>query len=168
MAIVTQLCRECRFLYHSSTRIPCLSCESTRLTIPVSENLTGIVERLLDRGIEVISSSCDVHDAHVDGVKGKVCTGKNVQLQIELGYPYPIEMFGHLPPGWLTYTYHTIDEHKQIGPKHLGLSHSEDFIPYNEAELEFQTALTISNLECLIDDTDPESYKAVWRLAGVL
>jgi hypothetical protein len=153
-------------MYHSTSRIPCLSCDSTRLTIPVSENLVGIVERLLDRGIEVVSSSCDVHDAHIDGVKGKVCTGKTVQLQIELGYPYPIEMFYGLAPGWLTYEYHTVQEHSQIGPKYLGLSHSEDFIPLDEAELEFQTALTIKNLECYLDDKDPDSFVAVWTLAG--
>lgn len=75
-------------------------------------------------------------------------------------------MFGHLPLGWLTYTYHTIDENKQVGPKYLGLSHSESFISHNEAELEFQTALTISNLECYLDNVDPHSFKAVWTLAG--
>lgn len=168
MATVTQLCRECRFLYYSSTRIPCLSCESTRLTIPVSENLTGIVERLLDRGIEVVSASCDTYDVYNDDIKGKVCTGKNVQTQIELGFLFPIEMFSSIPPDWMTYEYHTVDEHRQIGPKYLGLSYSEDFIPLNEDELEFQTALAISNLECWLDDRDPDSYRAVWRLAGVL
>ena len=159
-----QLCRECRFLYHSNTRILCLCCDSTRLTIPVSENLVGIVERLLDRGVEVVSASCDVHDARDD----TGYNGKNVMLQIELGLLYPIEMFERLPPGWLTYEYHTVEEYNQIGPKHLGLSHSEDFIPYDEAELEFQTALTISNLVCWLDDRDPDSYRAVWRLAGGL
>lgn len=160
-----QLCRECRFLYHSNTRIPCLCCDSTRLTISVSENLVGAVERLLDRGVEVVSASCDVHDARDD--TGYI--GKNVMLQIEMSLLYPVEMFKHLPPDWLTYEYHTVEEYNQIGPKRLGLSYSEDFIPHNEAELEFQTALTISNLECYLDNNlDPDSFKAVWRLAGVL
>lgn len=158
-----QLCRECRYLYHSNTRIPCLCCDSTRLTIPVSENLVGAVERLLDRGVEVVSASCYVYDARDD--TGYI--GENVMLQIEMGLLYPLEMVEQLPPGWLVYEYHTVADN-QIGPKCLGLSHSEDFIPHNEAELEFQTALTISNLECYLDDRDPDSFKAVWKLAGVL
>lgn len=58
------------------------------------------------------------------------------------------------------------DKHNQIGPKYLGLSHSEDFIPLDDDELEFATALAISNLQCYLDNVDPHSFKAVWTLAG--
>jgi len=162
----TQLCRKCRFMHHSSSRVPCLSCDSVRLTIPCSENLVGIVEKLLNRCVDVVSASCDVHDL-IDYFNNKVQSGKTVQIQIELGKLYPIDMFeGLLSPGWLTYEYHTIIEHNKIGPKCLGLSFSEDFIPLDEDELEFQAALAINNLEASLDNTDQSAYRSVWKLAG--
>lgn len=86
-----QLCRKCRYLYLSETRIPCLTCDSTRLTIPCAENLVNIVEKLLDRGIEVSSATCDIFDFYDEDTDK---TGKIVLLQIELGFLYPAaEMF---------------------------------------------------------------------------
>lgn len=160
MAII-QLCRECRFMYHSDSRILCMSCDSKRLTIPASENLVGIVEMLLDRGVEVASARCDVHDTFNDGI------GKIVQLQIELGL-YPATIFDShpIPPDWLTYEYHIVVADGQVGAKCLGLGHTEKFIPLDEDELEYQTALTISNLEVWLNNFDPDSFKSVWRLYG--
>lgn len=155
-------------MYHSDSRIPCLSCDSTRLTIPCSENLVGIVERLLDRGVEVVSASCNLHDAYDD--TGYI--GKTVQIQIELGYLYNPDIFDGLllPPDWLIYEYHTVEEHNKIGPRYTGLCHSEQFtlVDDDDDELEFATALTIGNLELSLDNTDVDSYRAMWQLGGYL
>jgi hypothetical protein len=159
-----QLCPECRYLYHSDSRIPCLSCESTRLTIPTAENLVGVVSRLLDRHIAVVSATCDVHDVY-DDIKGYI--GKTVQIQIELGRLYPMEMYNSLPPNWGTYIYHTTIDN-QIGPAYTGLCHVDSFLKVDNEEYEFATALTISNIECWLNDMDPFSFWSVWKLAGEL
>lgn len=102
---------------------------------------------------------------------GNVYAGKTVQIRIELDFLYPSDdMFAHLPPDWLTYEYHTIEDCNHIGPKYTGLGHSEDFIQLDDidAECEFATALTISNSETWLDDKDVAGYKATWILAGVL
>ncbi|QUH25194.1 hypothetical protein HZR23_05080 [Serpentinicella alkaliphila] len=74
----------------------------------------------------MVSAACDLHDL-IDYIDGKVCTGKNVQIQIELGCLYD-NLFMDLPPDWVAYEYSPIIDHR-IGPKCTGLSHSEDFIP---------------------------------------
>ena len=161
-----QLCPDCRYLYHSESRLPCcMCCDSTHLSIPCSENTVEIVNSLLDRGIKVVSASCDIHDL-VDYIDGKVVTGKSVQIQIELGYLYD-DLFidPPLPPDWLVYEYSPIINHR-IGPKHTGLSHSQDFIPLDSEELEFATALTISNLELWVDSYDKDGFKSVLKLGG--
>jgi len=113
----------------------------------------------------VSSASCNLYDLHDD--TGHI--GKSVQIQIELGL-YLMEMFEQLPPNWLIYEYHSIEDHNRIGPKFTGLSHSDCFIHMDDVddELEFATALAISNLELWIDSTDADSYRAVWTLAGEL
>lgn len=116
--------------------------------------------RLLDRGIEVVSASCDTHDVYKDTI-GKGYIGKTVQMQIELGHLYPATMFECLPPDWLTYEYHTIEEHKHIGSAYTGLSQVDSFVNVDDDELEFATALTI-------DSAGADGYRAVWTLAGEL
>ncbi|TCQ02281.1 hypothetical protein, partial [Serpentinicella alkaliphila] len=69
------------------------------------------------------------------------------------------------PPDWVAYEYSPIIDHR-IGPKCTGLSHSEDFIPLDNAELEFATKLTVSNLELWLDSYDNDGVKAVLRLDG--
>ena len=156
-----QLCPDCRFIYHSDNRVPCLCCETTSLTIPCSPNLVGIVERLLDRSIEVVSSSCDIHDVYDDNRRH---IGQSCQITVELGSLYPIEMFDNLPPEWTTYIYHTVDN-GQIGPAYTGLSHVDSYLD-DEEECEFATMVTISNLETYLDDKPAESFWSVWKLAG--
>ena len=159
-----QLCRECRYVYHSVSRIQCPVCSSLRLTLPTSENLVGICTRLIDRGIEVVSASCDVHDVY--DATGNRQIGKTVQLQIELGCLYPIEMFESPPPDWGTYIYHTIIDNNHIGPAYTGLCHLDSFLKDDDEELEFATALTIGNLELWLDDKDVSGFYSVWRLFG--
>ena len=148
----------------------CPVCNSVRLSIPCNENLTGIVTRLIDRGIEVSSASCDILHDIFDDITGKGYIGKTVQIQIELGCLYPADMFKCLPPDWLTYEYHTIAYRNHIGAKYARLSHSNHFILIEDvdAECEFATALTISNMELWLDSTDADGYKSVWTLAGEL
>jgi hypothetical protein len=128
--------------------------------------LVGVVERLLDRSIEVISANCDIHDAN-DDIRGYI--GKSVQCTIELGCFYPIEMFNDppLPPGWTTYVYHTV-ENNQIGPAYTGLAHVDSFLKSDGEECEFATMITISNLETYLDDKPAEAFWSVWKLAGIL
>lgn len=164
MTTYTQLCRDCRYLYHSDSRISCLCCESKLLTIPIAESLVDIVNKLLDRSIEVVSASCDVHDVY-DDIRGYV--GKTVQITIELDRLYPIEMLSNLPPDWSTYIYHTTVD-SQIGPAYLGLCHLDSFLKNDAEECEFATALTISNLESYLNDRDPDAYWSVWKLTGVI
>ena len=156
-----QLCRNCLHQLYSSNRILCPVCND--LTIPCSENLVGVVTRLIARGIEVVSASCDVYD----DITGSRHIGTTVQIQIELGCLYPSAMFDHLPPTWATYVYHAIVDN-QIGPAYTGLCHIDSFLKSDTGECEFATALTISNLELWIDSTDAASFYSVWRLAGVI
>lgn len=164
--MIIQYCRNCRHQLYSQTRIQCPVCYE--LTIPCAENLIGVVDRLLDRSIEVVSATCDVHYAY-DDTKG--CIGKIVQIQIELGMSYPIEMFNDppLPPGWTTFQYHTV-EANCIGPAYTGLGHIDSFLRVKDEddECEFATMLTITNLESYLNDIDPAAFWSVWRLAGVL
>ena len=160
-----QLCRECRYIYQSDSRILCPVCNSLRLTLPCSENLVGICTLLIDRHIDVLSASCDVHDVY-DDIKG--CIGMTVQMQIELGRLYPIEMFESVPPDWATYIYHTIIDNNSIGPAYIGLCHLDSFLKDDDEELDFATALTISNLELWLTDKDEAAFYSVWRLAGEL
>jgi len=141
-----------------------MSCGSTRLTIPCAENLTGIVEKLLDRGIEVVSASCDVFDTYEEDT-GK--TGKIVLLQIELGFLYPAEMFENISPDWMTYEYHTVQDNIK-GPKYTALSHSERFYDVDDDEIDYATTLTIKNLEVWLDDLNAAAYRCVWTLAGYM
>lgn len=159
-----QLCRNCRYLYPVDAHIPCLSCDSTHLTIPCPDNLTGIVERLLDRGVDVVSANSDVFDAYDDKTDK---TGKIVLLQIELGFWYPAEMFKDLPPDWMTYEYHTVQDNAP-GPAYTGLSHSERIFDDDDDELEYATALTISNLESWLDNLDADAIRCIWTLAGYI
>jgi hypothetical protein len=61
-----QLCRECRYLYHSDGRILCPVCNSLYLILPCHPILVGICARLIDRGIDAVSASYDVHDVYYD------------------------------------------------------------------------------------------------------
>ena len=115
-------------------------------------------------GFEVVSATCDIYDL-MDYINGKVCHGKNVQIQIELGSSYS-DIFTKLPPDWLTYEYHTIVGGNQIGNRCTGLSYTEDFIPLDQEELEFATNLTISNLELWLDNFDSDGVKSVLKLGG--
>jgi hypothetical protein len=165
--MLIQYCRNCRHQLYSDTRLQCPVCY--KLSLPCSENLTGVVDRLLNMGIEVASATCDVHYAY-DDVKGYV--GKTVQIQVELSHEYPAEMFNDpkLPPDWATYTYHTV-EGNWIGPAYLAIGHVDSFLRSkddNDDECEFATNLTIRNLECWLDDRDAKGFYSVWRLAGVL
>jgi hypothetical protein len=125
--------------------------------------LVEIVNSLLDKSIEVVSATCDIHDAY-DAVTGKDwCIGKRVQLQIELGQ-LPPEMLDNLPRGWSVYEYHTIVDNK-IGPASTGLCHVDSFVQIDEV-CEFATTLTISNLELYLDRFDNDGVEAVLRLDG--
>lgn len=155
-----QLCKNCRYMYHSNTRVPCLCCDSNSLTIPCSGNLVDVTNKLFDLSLEVISSCCEIYYLQDS-------SGKTVQLTLELGSLYPDEMFYELPPEWSTYVYHSIIDNS-IGLKCTGLTHSESFIPLDEDELEFATALTISNLELWLDNRDPDAFWSVWRLYGAI
>jgi hypothetical protein len=161
-----QLCPDCRFLYHSDNRVPCLCCDSTHLTLPTSENLVGIISRLLDMGIDVVSGNCEVHDSY-DDIKGYI--GKTVQITIELEKLYPTEMLDGLPPDWVMYEYHTV-ANNQIGSAYSAFAHVDSFLNSKDGddELEFATMVTVSNFETYLDDKDPESFWSVWKLAGIL
>lgn len=162
--MIVQLCRDCLWTYkwEGDRQTPCLSCDSKQLTIPTSENLVRTITMLLDRGIEVSRGSCNIHDVNDD--IGYI--GKTVQLQIELGRLYPTVMFQNLPPGWLLYEYHSIEDYNTIGPKYTGLSHTNSFV--DDDELEFATALTVSNIEVWLKDIDKDAYKAIWTIVDFL
>jgi len=125
-----------------------------------SDNLAGIVTRLTDRGIDVVSATYDIHDY----TNGKACSGKTAQIQIALNYLYPKQIFKTMPPNWLIYDYHTIVDINRIGPKYTGIAYSENFM--DNEELEFATILTISNLELWLDSFDIDGFKSVLRLYG--
>jgi hypothetical protein len=157
-----QLCRECSYIYHSDSRILCPVCNSLCLTLPCSENLVGICTLLIDRHIEVVRATCDVHDV----LKG--CIGTTVQIQIELGRLYPSEMWCYLPPDWWAYTYHTIVDNNNIGAAYTGLCHLDSFLESDDDECEFATSLTISNLELWLTYKDEAAFWSVWKLFGAL
>lgn len=120
-----------------------------------SDSLAGIVTRLIALGVEVVSATYDKYDCTND---------KTAQVQIELNYLYPKQLFRTIPPNWLIYDYHNIVDSNRIGPKYTGISYSEHFT--DNEELEFATLLTISNLELWLDSFDADSFKAVLRLYG--
>lgn len=149
------LCRECFYYLYTSEPTPCPCCGSQRLSIPCSENLAVVLEKLIERGIEVVSGSCDTYNTY---------GSTQVQVQIELGQLY--SLFNELPPEWCTYTYYSIIEYGKVGSPYTGLSHSSS-IPYGvDDEVEFATMITISNLELWLDSLDNDGVKAVLRLDG--
>jgi hypothetical protein len=127
-----QYCRKCRHQLYSDSRIQCPVCYE--LTSPCSENLVGIVNKLLDIGLAVVSATCDLYDAY-DDVSGKGRIGKTVQIQIELESLYPMEMFDFLPlpPGWTFYEYHTVVAN-QIGPAYTALTHVDSFLRLKDCD----------------------------------
>lgn len=120
-----------------------------------SDNLVGIVTRLTDRGIDVVSATYDTYDC---------LNGKTAQVQIELNYLYHKQLFKTMPPNWLIYDYHTIVDSNCIGPKYTGIAYSEHFT--DSEELEFASILTISNLELWLDSFDIDGFKSVLKLYG--
>ncbi|BCJ96810.1 hypothetical protein acsn021_43790 [Anaerocolumna cellulosilytica] len=160
------ICPKCKKIYKRNRPHIC-NCDRKNqpMTIEIRYELVGVVVKLLERGFKVVFASCDTYPIYADNPQIKSTT-----IMVELGDLYPEAMLEGLPPDWMQYEYHRVANDIISEYKYTGLSCTE-YHPVGESDegsIDFTKMIMLSNLESWLDDRAPESFYAVWRLAGVL
>ena len=129
----------------------CLNCRKfinkkhNHKTIFVHNELMVIFKMLIERGFKVTSTSLETYDLFL----GHPYIDKITHIQIEFGAFYPKALLDGLPPNWVHYEYHTVDDNL-----------ISDYT-YSAKRL------NISNLECWLNDIDPAGFWSVLKLGGI-
>ncbi|MBW6411931.1 hypothetical protein [Clostridium weizhouense] len=129
------------------------------------KELNIVVELLTERGFKVISTSLETYDLFL----GHPYIDKITHIQIEFGAFYPKAILEGLPPNWIHYEYHRVDDNLISDYTYSAISCSECHpITESDAEsIEYAKRLNISNLECWLNDIDPASFWSVLKLGGI-
>ncbi|BCN32380.1 hypothetical protein [Anaeromicropila herbilytica] len=120
---------------------------------------------LIERGFKVTSTSLETYDLFL----GHPYIDKITHIQIKFGAFYPKALLDGLPPNWVHYEYHTIDNKRISDYTYSALSCSEHH-PITESDtesIEYAKRLNISNLECWLNDIDPAGFWSVLKLGGI-
>ena len=157
------ICTTC-LQVHNFIRPHRRKCDCHVKTIPIHEDLFGIVIRLTECGFKVVSADCTIYN------KQEPYVGKITQIQIEFGDKYPEAMFLGLPPDCMLYDYYKVDAGIISEYKLIGLCCTEH---HPECEMDDESVMMakrimITNLESWLDSIDSASFYAVWKLAGIL
>ena len=67
-----------------------------------------VVKMLIERGFKVTSTSCETNHMFL----GHPYIEKVTHIQLEFGALYPMALFSGLPPNWVHYEYHTVDDNR--------------------------------------------------------
>ena len=129
------------------------------------KELNIVVELLTERGFKVISTSLETYAL----LLGHPYINKITHIQIEFGAFYPKAILEGLPPNWIHYEYHTVDNNLISDYTYSAISCSERH-PITESDtesIEYAKRLNISNLECWLNDIDPDSFWSVLKLGGI-
>lgn len=124
-----------------------------------------VFNMLIERGFKVTSTSLETYDLFL----GHPYIDKITHIQIEFGALYPKALLDGLPPNWVHYEYHTIDNNRISNYTYSALSCSEHH-PITESDtesIEYAKRLNISNLECWLNDIDPAGFWSVLKLGDI-
>ncbi|MBC2581774.1 hypothetical protein [Clostridium sp. DJ247] len=150
----------------------CLNCRKfinkkhNHKTILVHKELMVVVKMLIERGFKVTSTSCETNHMFL----GHPYIEKVTHIQIEFGALYPKALLSGLPPDWVLYEYHTVDDDKCISDytySAISCSERHPITESGKADIRYAKRLNISNLECYLSDIDPASFWSVLKLGGI-
>lgn len=130
------------------------------------KELKVVVKLLMERGFKVTSTSLETYDLFL----GHPYIDKITHIQIEFGAFYPKAILEGLPPDWIIYEYHTVDDDKCISDYTYSAISCSERHPITESDIEsieYAKWLNISNLECWLNDIDPASFWSVLKLGGI-
>jgi hypothetical protein len=129
----------------------------------VNTELVSVVQKLIKCGIDVRYTSCDINTRCL----GLPAAQKLTQIQIEFGREYPDDMFEGLPSEWIKYEFRITNKNDYIMCSGISYSHQHP-IQETDDNIAFANSMVINALESWLDTIDPDGFKAVWTLAGVL
>jgi hypothetical protein len=97
-------------------------------------------------------------------------SGKNTHIRIDFGANYPKAIFGELPPDWIISEFNLTKDNKILQPPLTMLSCICRHPPSESdmTSIEFEKSLTISNLEIIVEDKDPQASRAILTLLELM
>lgn len=125
-----------------------------------------VFKMLMERGLKVISTSLETYDLFL----GHPYVEKITHIQLEFGALYPKALLDGLPPNWVLYEYHTVDDDKCISDytySAISCSERHPITESGKADIRYAKRLNISNLECYLSDIDPAAFWSVLKLGGI-
>lgn len=153
------MCPSCFELSSDILSKPCCTCAAK--PIRVSVELVNIVKILINLGFKVAYANCETSE-------DSDSRGKVTQISIDFETLYPEEMFYELPPDWeLTDSYPVLNN-EVLGEPFSVLTCVCEHPPTecDQESIDFDKKVTITNLETWLEEKDPESCKAILKLAG--
>lgn len=129
------------------------------------KELKVVVKLLTERGFKVTSTNLETYDLQLNQIQVEKVT----HIQLEFGALYPMTLFSGLPPNWVHYEYHTVDDNRISDCTYSALSCSErhPITESDKADIRYAKRLNISNLECWLNDIDPAGLWSVLKLGGI-
>ena len=155
------MCPSCFELYSDLWSKLCCNCGHKSISLSVE--LINLVQLFINRGFKVISASCSTY---VD----QEASGKNTHIRIDFGANYPKAIFGELPPDWIISEFNLTKDNKILQPPLTMLSCICRHPPSESdmTSIEFEKSLTISNLEIIVEDKDPQASRAILTLLELM